>query len=405
MSNAALLIDRGVRIINPGSVYVGPGVDPERIAAGVTVYPGCRLSGRHLSIGPGCVLGEEQPATVMDCQLAADVDLKGGFFSGATFMAGVSFGSGAHVRPGTLLEEQASCAHSVGLKQTVLMPFVTVGSLINFCDCLMAGGTSRVDHSEVGSSYIHFNYTPHRDKATPSLIGDVPSGVMLDNSPIFLGGQGGMVGPARVAYGTVVAAGTILRRDQLKPGQLIFGHPGRRHAERGFVAGAYGGIGRVVANNLIYIGNIHALRAWYLHVRARFCSTPHEEACLEGALVQFGRVMEERLYRMTQLADRMPASIEAARRSAGGELPQACQLQQALARCWPGIAPRLELKAKPDVPPPPEPLSTEIDRAADDLSYLDAVRGLSDDARVAGTAWLEAIVESVGSLWPADRAL
>ena len=66
----------------------------------------------------------------------------------------------------------------------------------------MAGGTSRKNHSEIGSSYIHFNFTPHQDKATPSLVGDVPRGVMLDRAPIFLGGQGGLVGPVRIAYGT-----------------------------------------------------------------------------------------------------------------------------------------------------------------------------------------------------------
>lgn len=53
----------------------------------------------------------------------------------------------------------------------------------------MAGGTSRKDHSEVGSSYIHFNYTPDGDKTTPSLICDVPRGVMLNQPPIFLGRQ------------------------------------------------------------------------------------------------------------------------------------------------------------------------------------------------------------------------
>ena len=51
------------------------------------------------------------------------------------------------------------------------------------------------DHTEVGSSYIHFNFTPDGDKTTASLFGDVPRGVMLNQPPIFLGGQGGTVGP------------------------------------------------------------------------------------------------------------------------------------------------------------------------------------------------------------------
>ena len=125
-------------------------------------------------------------------------------------------GLGAHLRAGCILEEQASGAHCVGLKQTILFPFVTLGSLINFCDILMTGGTSRKNHSEVGSSYIHFNFTPwgkSGDKATPSLVGDVVEGVFLDRKRIFLGGSGGMVGPCRVGYGSIAAAGQVLRRD------------------------------------------------------------------------------------------------------------------------------------------------------------------------------------------------
>jgi UDP-N-acetylglucosamine/UDP-N-acetylgalactosamine diphosphorylase len=157
------LIDRGVDVRVPTSVDIDESVQPEKIAANVVIHAGCRISGSETSIGPASVIGEEGPVTIEDCRLGSEVVLKGGFFSGTTLMNGVTFASCAHVRPGTLLEEQASCAHCVGLKQTLLMPFVTLGSLINFCDCLMAGGTDSKNHSEVGSSFIHFNYTPHQD--------------------------------------------------------------------------------------------------------------------------------------------------------------------------------------------------------------------------------------------------
>ena len=120
------------------------------------------------------------------------------------------------MREGTLLEERASTAHCVGLKQTILLSFATLGSLINFCDVLMAGGTSRRDHSEVGSGFIHFNFTPWGqagDKATASLVGDVVGGVFLDRRRIFLGGAGGMIGPRSVGYGSIAGAGQVLRRD------------------------------------------------------------------------------------------------------------------------------------------------------------------------------------------------
>ena len=183
------LQSRGVTFVAPETTHVAPDVNPDRIAPGTVIHPGCRLSGADLAIGPACVIGCEAPATVNDCQLGAGVELAGGFFERSTFLDGFKAGSGAHVRPGCLFEEGSSIAHSVGVKQTVFLPWVTAGSLINFCDALMAGGTGRKDHSEIGSSYIHFNFTPHQDKATASLVGDVPRGVLLNQPAIFLGGQ------------------------------------------------------------------------------------------------------------------------------------------------------------------------------------------------------------------------
>src|SRR2546430_17141891 len=91
-----------------------------------------------------------------------------------------------------------------------------MGSLINLCHLLMAGGMPREDHSEFGSAFIHFNFTPwgkSGDKATPSLIGDVTAGVFLRERRIFLGGQSGMVGPRAVGYGSMTGAGPGRRRD------------------------------------------------------------------------------------------------------------------------------------------------------------------------------------------------
>jgi bifunctional UDP-N-acetylglucosamine pyrophosphorylase/glucosamine-1-phosphate N-acetyltransferase len=177
------LIDKGVNIPNPLSLDIGDDVDVSRISGeNVILWPGCRIHGAKTVISAGCALGAEGPVTLADCRLGPGVELKGGYFKRSVFLEKANMGLGAQVREGCLLEEEANGAHCVGLKQTILFPFVTLGSLINFCDLLMAGGTSRKDHSEVGSSYIHFNYTPDGDKTTPSLFGDVPRGVMLDRS-------------------------------------------------------------------------------------------------------------------------------------------------------------------------------------------------------------------------------
>ncbi|MHB8091287.1 MAG: UDP-N-acetylglucosamine pyrophosphorylase [Syntrophales bacterium] len=301
---------KGVSMPNPCSVEIGAEVDPERIAAnGVVLFGGTRITGKKTLIMAGVKLGEEAPVVLDNCRLGENVELKGGFFADSVFLERVSMASGAHVRAGCLLEEEAKTGHTVGLKQTILFPFVTLGSLINFCDVLMAGGTSRKNHSEVGSSYIHFNYTPNQDKATASLLGDVPRGVMLKEAPLFLGGQGGLIGPARIGFGTLIAAGEVWSGDCPEGGKLL--RSGRKPAiEKGFHTGLYGDIKRRVINNIIYYANLLALRQWYIHVRALFFrDAEYGDALLEGALEVIDAAASERLLRFRALAENMDSSI------------------------------------------------------------------------------------------------
>jgi bifunctional UDP-N-acetylglucosamine pyrophosphorylase / glucosamine-1-phosphate N-acetyltransferase len=310
----------GVKIPEAAGIEIGAEVDIDRIAGeGTVIYPGCRIYGERTLISPGGKLGAEGPVTVENCQVGPGVELKGGYFKDAVFLAGSSCGAGAHVREGTILEEFASIAHTVGLKQTILFPFVTLGSLINFCDCLMAGGTERKNHSEVGSSYIHFNFTPNQDKATASLIGDVPRGVMLNQRPVFLGGQGGMVGPVRLNFGVTVAAGTILRKDEPRPNRLILGGGGKAGNIESR-PGRYTGGRRITRNNLVYIANLMALRQWYREVRSLFVGREFPKALLEGLLRNVQAAIEERTLRLKQLVEKM--------RAAG---------DPALAKEWPAI--------------------------------------------------------------------
>jgi hypothetical protein len=390
----AALDGRGVILDAPETVEVALDVLPGRIAPGARICPGCRISGASTSIGPGSVIGGEGPATLQDCQLGHGVRLKGGSFSGATFLDDTEVGPGAHVRPGCLLEEQAGAAHSVGLKQTILMPYVVMGSLINFCDCLMAGGTSRSNHSEVGSGYVHFNFTPHQDKATPSLMGDVPQGVFLDRAPIFLGGQGGLVGPLRIAYGTILAAGMICRRDVPEPGRLLFGQPRHGAGSIPYEPGHYGQIGRILRNNMVYIGNLRALDAWYRHVRTPFMvRDPWHAACHEGVLQRLREGTAERVRRLKQLADKMQRSLEFARTRHGETLPDSPYgLQQALHERRDALADALACEDG-GAHPPPETLVKAVEQA-ETGKYLEFVHALPNETKRAATAWLQSIVDT-----------
>jgi UDP-N-acetylglucosamine/UDP-N-acetylgalactosamine diphosphorylase len=315
------LLNKGVRIPHPESVFVAPEVDAERIDASVTLHPCTRLSGATLSIGPDSEIGKEGPASVADCQLGRGVILAGGSFEGSVFLDGSKVGSSAHIRPGCLLEEKASVAHAVGLKQTLLYPFVTLGSLINFCDVWMSGGTGPKDHSEVGSSFIHFNFTPHGDKATPSLIGDPASGLLLNQPPVFLGGQGGIVGPVEMAHGVIQAAGSICRRDLLEPGHLFQSAvPEERWAP--YRAGEIKQPRERIRKNLKYIGSLVALRQWYLEFRLPVMSDdPFTRACLNGAEELLQGSVQERVKQLDKLlgmvegseglADRLASELQA----------------------------------------------------------------------------------------------
>jgi UDP-N-acetylglucosamine/UDP-N-acetylgalactosamine diphosphorylase len=373
-------------------VTVGNDVDLQKIEGDVVIHPGSRIQGEKTSIASGCIIGAETPAVIEDCQLGRGVQLKGGVFSGAAFFDYANMGSGAHVRAGTILEEEAGGAHSVGLKQTVFLPFVTAGSLINFCDALMTGGTSRKDHSEIGSSYVHFNYTPHQDKATASLIGDVPNGVFLDNKPVFLGGLGGLVGPARVAYGTVIAAGGVCRRDILEPDQLhIPAQP--KEGTRAYQTGVYGNIHRLVHNNLCYIGNILALREWYRHARCRFVRDRFDQAVLDGGISNLTLIRDERVRRLGDLAAKMEYSIKKLLDDGGSA--DAVVSQQRFQSVWPD----LEAKLKSDAFDQDIHNRDVLVAALDGNDYIACIKSVSPDIREAGRVWLQSIADAFEQIW------
>jgi UDP-N-acetylglucosamine/UDP-N-acetylgalactosamine diphosphorylase len=380
MENLNQLLRRGVQMPETAGVEIGPEVDVERIAGeGTVVHSGCRIFGKRTLILPGARIGAEAPATIENCFVGPGVELKGGFFKEAVFLAGASCGSGSHVREGTILEEQTSIAHSVGLKQTILFPFVTLGSLINFCDCLMAGGTGRKNHSEVGSSYVHFNFTPSQDKATASLIGDVPRGVMLNQRPIFLGGQGGMVGPLRLNYGTVVAAGTILRKDELRPNRLIYGESGKAGNVEAMAGRSYN-TSRVVKNNLVYIANLIALRHWYREIRALFVSAEFPQTLLEGLLQVVHSAVSERMRRLKEFAEKLKAGGNPALADAWRQIEEEIDTHNEN-----GGDRRLRDCFK-------EKMLTVIARTGKD--YVAAIQSLNVKESGQGTAWLQGIVDN-----------
>ncbi len=369
------LLEKGVKIPNPASVDIGDEVDIDRISGdGVILYSGCKIYGKSTLILSGAKLGYEGPVTIDNCHIGTDVELKGGFFKQAVFLKKASMGLGAHVREGTIFEEEANAAHTVGLKQTILFPFVTLGSLINFCDVFMSGGTSRKDHSEVGSSYIHFNYTPNQDKATASLLGDVPHGVMLNQPPIFLGGQGGLVGPCVLAFGTVTAAGTICRTDELRLNRLIL--EGGKTGNVPFRRKGFQNYKRIMANNTLYIANLIALMQWYSQVRPLFISEDFPQALSDGLKEKLTMGIEERIKRLKDFYLQQKS-----------EIAETWAISEEIFRkqnhCG-DIALRDAFLEK---------IQIEIQRVGKD--YIAVIKSLAPEDAEIGTRWLQGIADSI----------
>ncbi len=300
------LLRRGVKIIDAGQVFVAPEVEVSRIFPGSVLYPGVRLLGVKTLVGTGAKIGLEGPAVLTDTVVASNAVVASGYLEGAVLLPEAKAGADSHFRSGTLLEERASTAHSVGLKQTILLGNATLGSLINFCDVLLYGGSSRMNHSEVGSGFVHFNFTPWRDKATPTLAGDVLHGVFMDQPSIFLGGMSGMVGPLKLGFGAVTVAGQVVRHDvtdktmyadlpiqMKKPFNSDEARPSEKH------------IARKRMRNIEYIEQLMMLKAWYKKVRvARSVAVQDAEMVLvyRGALDLLDNCIGERFKRYNDFA-------------------------------------------------------------------------------------------------------
>ncbi|MFO7751035.1 MAG: protein GlmU [Desulfobacteraceae bacterium] len=397
-SKVEQLLDMGVKMPLPGTVAIGDEVDTQRISGdNVTLHPGTRITGAKTLVMPGTVLGQEGPVTLDDCFVGPKTRLKGGFFQGAVFAGNNSFGSGAHVRSGTILEEQASAAHTVGLKQTLLFPFVTLGSLINFCDCFMAGGTSRKDHSEVGSSFIHFNYTPNQDKATPSMFGNVCQGVMLNNHPVFLGGQGGVVGPCRLAFGSLTAAGTICRKDEERPDRLILGGALKERSMPKKI-GVYLDVKRIFRNNCRYIAGMIALLNWYRQVRRLFPDDDLARHLHSGMEETLEVIIGERIERVEGFRGSLEQSKEQLLARSKGEKTDLVASHESIINQWPVIREKLALEtAKKNPDHGLDRLVSAVERgiASHGNDYIPVIRGLDPGDSHAGSLWLETIEQRI----------
>ncbi|MCX5828898.1 MAG: UDP-N-acetylglucosamine pyrophosphorylase, partial [Deltaproteobacteria bacterium] len=245
---------------------------------------------------------------------------------------------------------------------------------------------------------------------TASLIGDVPRGVMLNPAPIFLGGQGGIIGPVRIGYGTVIAAGTVYRGDCPEGGKLI-GQQGQMAYEISFHMGFYADIKRRICNNILYIANILSLRQWYDYIRRPFFMQTNDGALYEGAVEKLDLILLERLARFRTLSEKMETSIRISEKILSGQRrDDLIRQSREFMENWPAIEASLTSGREADIEPTNRQILQNIiekNNTGKIMDYISCIQNLDSAAVNIGVGWLQSIVddvvERIFSLIPACR--
>lgn len=400
------LLSRGVVVHAPAATLLED-LDPAALEPGVEIFPGCTVRGAMTRLGRGTLLGRAGGGWFENVTTGRNVDLYGGYFQNAVFLDGVVVRGHAEMRGGTLMEEESEAAHHVGYKMTITMPWVIAGSLVNFCDALVAGGTGRKDHTEIGSATALYNFTPRGDKFA-SLFGDVPRGVFLRSPRIFVGGQSQVVSPVRVGYGAVLAAGSGVRRSVAEG--TVYGEA-PVVLDRPFDPGRYTSVMRLFRLTAEFVAQLRALWAWYAAVRlpgvaGQLHHDAHAAAVYQAAQEQVRAGADERVARLDALVDRLPTSVALHRRALGeGPAEQAGRHrahaleQETLVAAWPRAREALSASLPPEQLGPLYVLGERFashNAALGRTDYLGFVaRAIAQDDVTRGQAALQALVDGV----------
>ena len=419
------LLERGVHIPDLNLVHITRDVKLENIAPGCTIYPFVRITGSKTQIhsgarigargpvilensliGENAVIGDLGQVTLIDTVvgpksvLGAGVAEQAVFLGKETMINDFTTGYGFRVRKGSLYEEDASSAQHTDTKMTILFPWTTLGSDINFCDALLAGGTGPElgSFSEVGSGTIHFNYSIRGDKATASLFGDVFQGVFLDQERLFIGGNNSLLGPVKADFGTMTAAGARIK-GKLSKG-LNYGHS----LPKGTVdydARIFSGVSGIVKNQVNVLAELTALVNWYKQVRINCAAqAPEQKFLYESGLRMIEMNYQERLHQLNRYVDFLENSVRLLE-SMQASKKQISEQKDLLSR-WPKLDSEFKNLEKHEIQIP-KSLKDEFDnlQSQGQSDYTGLIKNLSQSGKQTGKTWLSEIAGIVRNVYTA----
>jgi UDP-N-acetylglucosamine/UDP-N-acetylgalactosamine diphosphorylase len=221
---------------------------------------------------------------------------------------------------------------------------------------------------------------------------------MLQEPPIFLGGQGGIVGPLKIAYGTVIPAGVICRQD-FKAEGMLWSSPASPGKKKEFIAGVSGDISRKVNYNIVYVANLLALRQWYSYVRREFfIREKYGNDLYCGALNVLTAAVAERIKQMSLFAQNAENSVAAGSKKMKQGLSDSVKRTSKLfLQNWPQMQEYLSGNNEDKISLKVKERFVKImqNQSGKGLSYLEAIQTLQPMQVQEGKDWLNKIVEDI----------
>lgn len=180
---------RGVRFVDPQSVYIGPKV---KVGAGTAILPGTILRGETW-VGARCEIG---PNTVLeDVTVGEDSVVNASQCRRCTIGSGATVGPFVHIRPDTQVGDRVRVGDFVELKNAVIGAETKISHLAYLGDCDVGEGC------DIGCGTVTVNYDGVKKFRTKIGAG------------AFIGCNTNLVAPVTVGQGAYVAAGSTITRD------------------------------------------------------------------------------------------------------------------------------------------------------------------------------------------------
>ena len=202
---AERLMESGVMMIDPSSVFIEDGVSVE---PGTMVYPNVFMRGKT-KIGGFSVV--EAGCVIIDSESADHVHLKAGcYIEGTKIGANVDMGPYAHMRPGTEIGENCHIGNFVEMKKAKFGKGAKAGHLTYLGDAEIGENTN------IGCGTITCNYAADRKKYVTKIGKDV-----------FVGSDTQFVAPVTIGDGSYIGSGSTITKDV--PAKALAVSRGRQH--------------------------------------------------------------------------------------------------------------------------------------------------------------------------------